>query len=86
MSLKNVTEAVTLNGESMVDEQVVVVFNCRVAENGIAGSITQSIRDYALYEAHRNMTRQDLQDFQAEVWEVEDRLTAEVVEEQEVTE
>ena len=75
MSLQNVTEAVTLNGESVVDEEGVVVFNCRVAENGIAGAITQSIRDHALYQEHRTVVRQDLQAFQLLVWDVEDRLT-----------
>lgn len=75
MSLKNVTEAVTLNGESMVDEDVVVVFNSRVAENGIAGAITQSIRDHEQYQEHRTVVRQDLQAFQLLVWDVEDRLT-----------
>lgn len=75
MALDNVQEAVNLSGDSVVNETVVVAFSCRVAENGIAGSINQSIRDHDLYQEHRNQVRQDLQEFQAKVWEVEDRLT-----------
>lgn len=74
MALDNVQEAVTLTGDSVVNETVVVAFNCRVAENGIAGSINQSIRNHDLYQQHRNQVRQDLQAFQLKVWEVEDRL------------
>lgn len=75
MALDNVQEAVTLTGDSVVNDEVVVNFNCRVAENGIAGAIAQSIRNHDLYQQHRNQVRQDLQEFQAKVWEVEDRLT-----------
>lgn len=79
MALENVTEAVTLNGESIVDEQVVVVFSCRVAENGIAQSITTSIRDHGMYQEHRSQVRKDQAEFQNEIWDVEDRLSAEEV-------
>ena len=74
MALDNVQESVTLTGDSVVNETVIVAFNCRVAENGIAGAITQSIRDHEMYQTHRNQVRQDLQAFQSTVWEVEDRL------------
>ena len=75
MALENIQEAVTLTGDSVVNDEVVVNFNCRVGENGIAGAITQSIRNHDLYQQHRNQVRQDLQEFQGKVWEVEDRLT-----------
>lgn len=74
MALDNVQEAVTLTGDSVVNDEVVVNFNCRVGENGIAGSINQSIRNHDLFQQHRNQVRQDLQAFQAKIWEVEDRL------------
>lgn len=74
MALDNVQESVTLTGDSVVNGEVVVNFHCRVAENGIAGAITQSIRHHGLYQEHRNEARQDLQAFQGKVWEVEDRL------------
>ncbi len=74
MALDNVQESVTLTGDGVVNGEVVVNFNCRVAENGIAGSINQSIRNLDLHQEHRNQVRQDLQAFQAKVWEVEDRL------------
>lgn len=74
MALENVQEAVTLTGDSVVNETVVVAFNCRVAENGIAGSINQSIRNHDLYQEHRTQVRQDLQEFQGKVWDVEDRI------------
>ncbi len=77
MALENITEAVTLNGESIVDDQVVVVFNCRIAENGIAQSISNSIRDHGLYQEHRSQVRKDQAEFQNEVWDVEDRLSVE---------
>lgn len=75
MALDNLQESVTLTGDSVVNDEVVVNFNCRVGENGIAGSITQSIRNHDLYQQHRNQVRQDLQEFQGKVWEVEDRLS-----------
>lgn len=74
MALENIQEAVTLAGESVVDGTVVVTFNCRVAENGVAGSVNQSIRNHDLYQEHRTELRKDLQSFQKKVWEVEDRL------------
>lgn len=74
MALDNVQEAVNLSGDSVINETVVVAFSCRVAENGIAGSINQSIRNHDLYQENRSQVRQDLQEFQAKVWEVEDRL------------
>lgn len=74
MSLQNVTEAVTLNGESVFDEEVAVAFSCRIAENGIAGSVSQTIRNYDLYQEKRREVRQDLQEFQMKVWDVEDRM------------
>lgn len=74
MALDNVQEAVTLTGDSVVNDTVVVAFNCRVAENGIAGSINQSIRNHDLYQEHRSKVRQDLQEFQVKVWDIEDRM------------
>lgn len=75
MALDNVQEAVNLSGDSVVNETVVVAFSCRVAENGIAGSINQSIRDHDLYQEYRTQVRQDLQAFQGKVWDVEDRMS-----------
>lgn len=75
MALDNVQEAVTLTGDSVIEETVVVAFTCRVAENSIAGSINQSIRNHELYQEHRNQVRQDLQEFQGKVWDVEDRIS-----------
>lgn len=72
--LSNVQEAVNLSGDSVVNDTVVVAFSCRIAENGIAGSINQSIRDHDLYQEHRTQVRQDLQAFQGKVWDVEDRM------------
>lgn len=74
MALENINESVDLAGESIVNETVVVSFSCRIAENGIAGSTTQFIRDYGLYQQHRTVVRQDLQAFQTKIWEIEDRL------------
>lgn len=74
MALDNLQESVTLTGDSVVNDEVVVNFNCRVGENGIAGSITQSIRNHDLYQQHRNQVRKDLQEFQGKVWDVEDRM------------
>ena len=75
MALENIQEAVTLTGDSVVNGEVVVNFHCRVAENGIAGAITQSIRNHDLYQEHRTQARQDLQEFQGKVWDVEDRMS-----------
>lgn len=75
MALDNVQEVVILTGDSVVNGELVVNFNCRVGENGIAGSINQSIRNLDLHQQHRNQVRQDLQEFQGKVWDVEDRLT-----------
>lgn len=72
--LKNIREQVTLTGDSMKEEEVVVTFTCRIGEDGIAGSVNIAIRNHGLYQEHRNQVRQDQQEFQMKVWEVEDRL------------
>lgn len=74
MALENVKEAVTLTGDSVVNEEVVVSFNCRVEGDGIAGSVNQYIRNHELYQEHRSQVRQDLQAFQGRVWGIEDRM------------
>lgn len=83
MALENVRESATLTGVSMIEDTEVVQFTTNVASNGIAGAITVNIRDITKYNEHRSQVRRDQAEFQQEVWEVEDRLTAQITEETE---
>ena len=75
MALENIKESVNLTGESMIEDTVVVAFSAHIPSNGIAGSVTTSIRDIEKYNANREQVRQDQRDFQNAVWAKEDEMS-----------
>ena len=75
MALENIKESVNLTGESMIEDAVVVAFSAHIPSNGIAGSVTISIRDIERYNASREQVRQDQRDFQNAVWAKEDEMS-----------
>lgn len=75
MTLENIAERVTLQGESMIDDERVASFSCTIDEDGYAGNLSVIVRNRELYKENRAEVRKDQSEFQAEVWEVEDRLS-----------
>lgn len=75
MALENIKESVNLTGESMIEDAVVVAFSAHVPSNGIAGSVTTSIRDIEKYNVNREQVRQDQLEFQNAVWAKEDEMS-----------
>ena len=76
MTLVNIQQSVTLTAESRVEDQVVVQFTAHIPSNGIAGAVTSSIRDIALYNEHRSTVRRDQSEFQNIVWGKEDEMNS----------
>ena len=75
MALKKILEVVTIQADSIIEGETVVSFSCRVDEQGVAGTVTQIIRHDDLFREHRESVRDDFQEFQRDIWAVEDRLT-----------
>ena len=76
--LKNQKESVTLSAVSVItqgeEEFVIAEFTAHIPDNGISDGVNQHIRDVVLFEEQRSEVRRDLQAFQNEVWDVEDRV------------
>ena len=81
MALENKQETVNLTADSVVDEEVIVMFSARVPNDGVGSGVSLSIRNKELYDENKSTVRQDQQEFQNLVWDTEDRLTAEATEE-----
>ena len=77
MGLENKQETVNLTADSVVDEEVIVMFSARVPNDGVGSGVSLSIRNKELYDENKSTVRQDQQEFQNLVWETEDRLQAE---------
>ena len=82
MGLENKQETVNLTAESVVNEEIIVMFSARVPSDGIGSGVSLSIRNKELYDENKSTVRQDQQEFQNLVWETEDRLQAEEAEEE----
>ena len=80
MALENKQETVNLTADSVVDEEVIVMFSARVPNDGVGSGVSLSIRNKELYDENKSTVRQDQQEFQNLVWDTEDRLTAEATE------
>ena len=80
MALENKQETVNLTADSVVDEEVIVMFIARVPNDGVGSGVSLSIRNKELYDENKSTVRQDQQEFQNLVWDTEDRLTAEATE------
>ena len=75
MGLENKQETVNLTADSVVDEEVIVMFSARVPNDGVGSGVSLSIRNKELYDENKSTVRQDQQEFQNLVWDTEDRLS-----------
>ena len=75
MALENKQETVNLTADSVVDEEVIVMFSARVPNDGVGSGVSLSIRNKELYDENKSTVRQDQQEFQNLVWDTEDRLS-----------
>lgn len=72
-----IKKQITLTGNSMIDNQIVVGLTANIpSETGI-GNISQYVQNTALYDANRAQVRRDVAEFTAKVYEIEDEIAAE---------
>lgn len=78
MALK-ITKSTSLQGQSVVDGQTVIYLSASISTENLGNStVSQSIQNQELYSANRVQCRQDIEEFQNYVYDVEDEfLTAE---------
>ena len=70
-----VTKSITLNGESRMDDQVVVYMNAMLSTDGNGSSnVNTTIVNRELYNANKKQVRQDIAAFDELVYEAEDEL------------
>lgn len=69
------TKNVTLNYQSVIGDETVIVMNATVPVSG-RSTINKSIVNMDLYEANKRVCRQDMAAFDALVWEAEDEREA----------
>lgn len=82
--LADIKESANLQAESKIGEETAVSFSCNVSVENTGGSgnvVTIRIRNVDLYEANKTQVRNDQREFQNLVWETEDRLAANQLEE-----
>ena len=72
-------KSITITGNSMVNDKPAVYMQANVSTDGGTTSHSSSIQDKALYEANKAECRQDMATFDAMVYEVEDSMQAEVI-------
>lgn len=72
------TRQITLNGQSVVNDQVIVTFNATIPSETGVGSTNQYVQNAQLYDANKTQVRRDAAEFQAMVYDVEDEMAAEV--------
>lgn len=71
MALKG-SKSVSLSFQSMVGDQVAIYMSAQIPENGKSNS-NMTIQDLELYEANKTECRNDMNEFQSMLWELEDQ-------------
>lgn len=71
MALKG-TKSVSLSYQSMIGDKVAVYMTASIPESGKSNS-NKTIQDLDLYEANKTECRQDMAEFDAMLWELEDQ-------------
>lgn len=66
------TKSVSLSYQSMIGDKVAVYMSAQIPENGRSNS-NKTIQDLDLYEANKTECRQDMAEFDAMLWELEDQ-------------
>ena len=73
MALKG-TKSVSLSFQSMIGDKVAVYMSAQIPESGRSNS-NKTIQDLDLYEANKTECRQDMAEFDAMLWDLEDQNT-----------
>ncbi|AVK60525.1 hypothetical protein C5Z25_01505 [Lactobacillus sp. CBA3605] len=69
-------KSTTITGQSTIDGQTVMSFSANLGQDSSSNNSNQSVIDYALYEANKAAVRKDAADFQAKVYDEEDKLAS----------
>ncbi|MBY0754531.1 hypothetical protein K5V21_03575 [Clostridium sardiniense] len=76
-----ISKSITLTGISEIEGQQAVYMNATVSTDGDGRvNINKSITNQELYNKNKKVIRKDMSDFESQVHEVEDNLSAEVQE------
>lgn len=70
----NMTKQIQLTGSSMIEGEQVVFMSATLNSNGDNASINKSITNKELYDANKSIVRKDMQDFELEVYKIEDEM------------
>lgn len=73
------TKQITLNGQSVINDQVVVTFNATIPSETGVGNISRYVQNAELYESNKVQVRKDTLAFQDKVYEIEDQMATEKV-------
>ena len=73
------TKQITLNGSSMIGNEVVVTLNANIPSETGVGNINKYTQNAELYDANKAQVRRDVAEFTALVYEIEDEMAAEQV-------
>lgn len=69
-------QTVSITGESKINGQTIASFTAQIPQGDGNSSVNIYISDQALYELNKIEVRKDQAEFQAKVYEIEDRLSA----------
>lgn len=75
-----ITKSITLNGQSTINDQVVVTLNANIPSETGVGNINQFTQNAELYDVNKEQVRRDVAEFTAMVYELEDGIAAEATE------
>lgn len=71
----NTNKTININGNSVIDRQVVVYMNASLSTDGSTNeNINKNISNQSLYEANKLEVRKDMRDFEDLVYTEQDKL------------
>lgn len=71
---------ITISGESMIGDELVMTMTATVTKNGSGGYQNQNIVNQKLYDENKKEVRKDAADFVRVVYDEEDRIKVEAAE------
>ncbi len=75
-------KSITLTGYSIIEDKQVAYMNATISTNGgNVGSVTRSIQNQELYNANKAEVRADMDNFDKELYAIEDELVGGTVNE-----
>ena len=77
-------KSITLTGEIKVkdSDRTVVYLNATIAEDGDGDNVSQNIQDSKLYEANKDIVRQEIAEFTEQFYAAQDARVTETTEQQ----